>query len=105
MIAVLAQNQQPGGSALGLLLPLVLLGGLFYLLLIRPQQRRVRQQRQLIESLSVGDEVMTASGIFGRVREIDEEHDTVILEISPGTNVRMARQAIARRVDGGRGAG
>ncbi len=98
IFAMLAQEAQPGGGAVGLLLPLLLMGGIFYFLLIRPQQRRARQQRQLIESLRVGDEVMTAGGMFGTVRHIDPDSDTVTLEISPGTRVRMVRQAIARRL-------
>jgi preprotein translocase subunit YajC len=98
IFAVLAQEARPGGGAIGLLLPLVLMGGIFYFMLIRPQQRRVRQQRELIQSLRVGDEVMTAGGMFGTVRHIDPDADTVTLEISPGTSVRMLRGAIARRL-------
>lgn len=108
IFGMLAQESQPGGGTIGLLLPLVLMGGIFYFLLIRPQQRRVRQQRELLESLRVGDEVMTAGGMFGTVRQIDPDTDTVTLEISPGTSVRMLRQAIARRLterDDGEGAG
>lgn len=99
ILSILAQETaQPGGGSLALLLPLLLMGGVFYFMLIRPQQRRMRQQRELISSLRVGDEVMTAGGIFGTVREIDPDDDTVTVEISPGTNVRMLRQAIARRL-------
>ncbi|HXF37653.1 MAG TPA: preprotein translocase subunit YajC [Actinomycetota bacterium] len=97
-LPILAQSSGQGGSTLGLLLPLLLMGGVFYFMLIRPQQRRMRQQRDLIASLRVGDEVMTAGGIFGTVRDIDPDEDIVTVEISPGTNVRMLRQAIARRL-------
>ena len=57
-----------------------------------------RQLPQLLESLKVGDEVMTAGGIFGTLKDIDEEDDTVTVEIAPGTEVRMLRRAISQRV-------
>jgi preprotein translocase subunit YajC len=84
------------GSAAGLIVPLVLMGGLFYFLLIRPQQRRTRQQRNLANELSIGDEVLTLGGMYGVIKDLDD--DSVTVEISPGTNVRMLKQGIARRI-------
>jgi preprotein translocase subunit YajC len=102
MIELLAQSSSgsnnAGGSLLGLLLPLVLMGGVFYFLLIRPQRTRQRQQQNLLRALHVGDDVMTAGGIFGRVTDIDEEQDIVTVEVAPGTEIRMLRRAIAQRL-------
>ncbi|MGH2580917.1 MAG: preprotein translocase subunit YajC [Actinomycetota bacterium] len=101
MIEILAQSSDgtsSGGSLLSLLFPLVLLGGVFYFLLLRPNRTRQRQQQSLLESLKIGDEVMTAGGIFGSLKAIDEEDDTVTVEIAPGTEVRMLRRAIAQRL-------
>lgn len=101
MIEILAQSSDgtsSGGSLLSLLFPLVLLGGVFYFLLLRPNRTRQRQQQSLLESLKVGDEVMTAGGIFGTLKDIDDEDDTVTVEIAPGTEVRMLRRGIAQRV-------
>jgi preprotein translocase subunit YajC len=98
MIEILAQSSESGGSLLSLLFPLVLLGGVFYFLLLRPNRTRQRQQQTLLESLKVGDEVMTAGGIFGTLKAIDEEDDTVTVEIAPGTEVRMLRRGIAQRL-------
>jgi preprotein translocase subunit YajC len=99
MIQILAQNgTSSGGSLISLLFPLVLLGGVFYFLLLRPNRTRQRQQQTLLESLQIGDEVMTAGGIFGTLKEIDEGDDTVTVEIAPGTNVRMLRRAISQRL-------
>jgi preprotein translocase subunit YajC len=92
---LLAQADGTGGLA-GLFLPLLLMGGIFYFLLIRPQQRRTRAQRDLIESLDVGDEVITVGGIFGTIRALDEE--AVTLEVSPGIEVRLVKSAIARKL-------
>ncbi|HZP89687.1 MAG TPA: preprotein translocase subunit YajC [Actinomycetota bacterium] len=97
LLAASSSSTNANGSLLSLLIPLVLMGGVFYFLLIRPQRNRARQQQSLLSALQVGDEVMTAGGIFGTVTEIDEESDTVMVEIAPGTDVRMLRRAIAQR--------
>jgi preprotein translocase subunit YajC len=81
----------------GFLIVIVLLFAVMWLLVIRPQKRRQLQQTQLLQTLSVGDEVLTAGGIYGIVRSVDEEQ--LLLEIAPGTQVRVARRAIAGKVD------
>jgi preprotein translocase subunit YajC len=94
MIAsVVAQNQT--GGTLQLVLTLALMVGIFYFLLIRPQQRRARQQRDLVQSLDVGDEVVTIGGIHGVIVEIDE--DEVTLDVGGGTRIRFVKQAVARK--------
>ena len=97
MIPMLAQSSSQGGSAAGIVVPLLLMGGLFYFLLIRPQQRRARAQRELTHALGIGDEVLTAGGIFGVIKDLDD--DNVTVEISPGTSVRILKQAIARKLN------
>ncbi len=86
-----------GGSTLGLLVPLVLMGVLFYFLLIRPQQRRARAQRDLISSVEVGDEIMTAGGILGTVTAMDDEDELLTVEIAPGTRIRVVKRAVSQR--------
>jgi preprotein translocase subunit YajC len=98
MIGFLAQNGQQGGSAIALFLPLILMGGVFYFLLIRPQQKRARAQQELLSAVDVGDEVITTAGIYGTVTEIDDDEGTVTVEISPGTRIRMLKSGIARRL-------
>ena len=66
---------------------------LLYLIVVRPQKKRQSQQQQLISELRVGDEVLTAGGIWGTVSQLEE--DVVTVEIAPGTEVRVARRAIA----------
>src|SRR5262245_41039463 len=97
MIGLLAQSQQ-GGSALTLFLPLLLMGGVFYFLLIRPQQKRVRAQQALLSAVEPGDEVITTAGIYGTVTELDEDEGTVEVEIAPNTRIRMLKSGIARRI-------
>ena len=71
----------------------VILVALFALLIVRPQRRQAAEQRELIASLEPGDEIVTAGGLFGHVRSVAD--DELLVEIAPGTNVRIARRAVA----------
>jgi preprotein translocase subunit YajC len=98
-LSVLAQaSDQQSGNALTLLLPLVLMGGVFYLFLIRPQRAQRQRQQQLLRALEVGDEVLTIGGMFGTITEIDDDTDSVTVEVAPGTRIRMLRRAISQRL-------
>ena len=72
---------------------LLLLLAVLWLLLVRPAQRRQRAQQQLLASIEVGDEVVTAGGLYGTVKALAD--DELRLEIAPGTEVRVARRAVA----------
>jgi preprotein translocase subunit YajC len=65
----------------------------FWFVLIRPQRRRQAAHQSLISALGTGDEVITAGGVFGKVRSIEEDH--IVLEIAPGTEIRLAKEAVA----------
>jgi len=98
MLALIAQNSSSNGNPLTLFVPLLLMGGVFYFLLIRPQQRRMRAQQALIAAVQVGDEVLTTGGIFGTVTEVDDDEGTISVEIAPGTRIRMVKTGISRRL-------
>jgi preprotein translocase subunit YajC len=83
-----------GNSSYMSVILIVGLIAIFYFMLIRPQQKRMRQQMELINSLRVGDDVMTSSGIYGTITEVEEE--TVLLEISEDVQIRVAKSAISR---------
>lgn len=87
--------QQAGGSPLTSLLPFLIIGLLFYFLLIRPQQKRAREQRNLVQSIGVGDMVVTIGGFHGTVQGVDE--NTVLLELAPNNVVTLSKQAVAKR--------
>lgn len=74
-----------------------LLIAIFYFMLIRPQKRRVEQHRRLLESISLGDEIVTMGGLFGTVRALRD--DEIELEIAPKTKIRIVKSAIARKVE------
>jgi preprotein translocase subunit YajC len=75
------------------LLVIVALFVVFWLLLIRPQRRRQQAQEQMISTLRVGDEIVTAGGLYGDITAI--EGDEVYVEIADGVEVRVARRAVA----------
>src|SRR5919199_1153710 len=77
----------PGGLIL-----IVLMIAVMYLLLFRPQQRRRQQLQALHSSLAVGDDVLTASGIYGTIERIED--DVVDVRVAPDVTLRMARRAI-----------
>ena len=78
---------------MGYLIILIALFAALWLFLIRPQRRRQVQQTRMQDQLASGDEILTAGGIHGTVRGIEEE--VVQLEIAPGTIVRLDRRAVA----------
>jgi preprotein translocase subunit YajC len=82
---------------MGPLIAIALMFLVFWVLIILPQQRRVRAHQALVRSVEIGDEVMTTSGLYGTIASFDE--DEVMLEVAPGTTLRFARGAIAKKVD------
>jgi preprotein translocase subunit YajC len=100
MLGILAQtgDAAPQANPLVTFLPLLLMGAVFYFLLIRPQSQRRRAQMQMQSELEVGDDVVTTAGIYGTVTEIDDDYGIVTLEVAPDTDVRFARAAIAQRL-------
>jgi preprotein translocase subunit YajC len=76
---------------------LVILVAAFFFLVVRPQRRQMAVHRDLVASLSVGDEVVTSGGVIGTIELLDDE--IAHLEVTPGVVIRVARGAIARRLE------
>ena len=77
-------------------LSLVLVVGLFFILFVLPQRRQVQAVNAMQSRLVVGDEIITTSGIYGRIVRLDDEDADV--EIAPNTTIRLVRRAIGRRL-------
>jgi preprotein translocase subunit YajC len=75
------------------MVPLVLILGVFYFLLIRPQQQKAKEHEDFVKALKKGEMVVTASGVYGRI--VDLKDDDVTLEIAPNVRIRHERSKIA----------
>ena len=100
-LSLLAKSDSGSGSLAGLFIPMALIGGAMYFLMIRPQRRKMRASATLQSSIEIGDEVMTTSGVYGFVTLIDG--DIAWLEIDDNVQIRIARQALQRKVDTSQG--
>jgi len=88
---------QGQGSLMGMLFPLVIFVVIFYFFIIRPQKKRQKAHDQLISSLNRGDQIVTAGGFWGTVKEVKE--DSVIIEIAEGVKARVLKSSIATKHD------
>jgi preprotein translocase subunit YajC len=84
----------PGGDTGGLLgfLPIIIMFALLYFLMIRPQMKRAKESKAMIEALQKGDEVVTAGGVVGRITKLGDQY--VTLEIAPNTEIVVQRSAV-----------
>jgi preprotein translocase subunit YajC len=98
-----AMSGAPGGAAGGAagggmaafqqIIPLVFMFAIFYFLLIRPQQKKAKEHKVLLESMKKGDNVITAGGVHGKVTAVDS--DLVTLEIANNVNIKITKSYVA----------
>jgi preprotein translocase subunit YajC len=98
MFSILAQESAQAANPIVAFLPLLLIGVVFYFLLIRPQNQRRRAQMEMQSSIEVGEEIVTTAGIYGTITEIDDDYGIVTVEVAPGVEIRLARAAVATRL-------
>lgn len=84
---------QPQGSPWASLIPLIILFVLFYFLLIRPQTKRMKEHKQMVEALATGDEVVTNGGLLGKITKLGE--DFIVIELAPNLEVKVQRHAVS----------
>ena len=83
----------------GFLLPMVIIFGAFYFLLIRPQQKKQKAHAKLVSELSVGDEILTAGGVLGKITGVSEHY--AIVHIADDTEVKIQKSSISQVVPKG----
>ncbi len=94
---ILAQESTSSGSFLTFLIVIAMLGGFFYLLIIRPQRTQMRRRQELARSVEVGDRVRTGGGILGDVRSVDD--DTVVISTEDGSLLRVMKMAVVSKIE------
>lgn len=83
------------GSALTSFVPLILIFAIMYFLLIRPQQKKVKEHQKMVDALRKGDQVVTAGGLIGKVSKVKDEKE-VEVEVATGVKVRVVKGTIAQ---------
>lgn len=91
-----AQEKSKGGGGITSLLPIVLLMGVFWFAIMRPQQRRAKDQKMLLSQMKQGDKVIAAGGIVGTIRRVDD--DTLSLQVADGVVIKVDRGSVSRRL-------
>ena len=79
-------------------LPLVVIFLIFYFLLIKPQQKRLKLQKQMWESLKIGNKIVTSSGIFGKISNINRKENIADLKIAENTIITIALDSVANKI-------
>ena len=90
-----AQGAGAGGDPFGFLIPMVLIFVVFWFLLIRPQQKRAKQHREMLAAIRRGDKVVTNGGIIGTVTKVIDDGELMV-EIAEGIRVRVQRGMVAQ---------
>ncbi|UXU74524.1 MULTISPECIES: preprotein translocase subunit YajC [unclassified Paracoccus (in: a-proteobacteria)] len=92
-----AATAPSAGAGLASFLPLILIFVIMYFLMIRPQQKRMKEHRAMVEALKKGDEVVTQGGLIGKIAAVRDNE--VEVEIAPGVKVRVVRSTITGLVN------
>lgn len=90
-----AQTAGGGGDALIGFVPIILVFAIMYFLIIRPQQKKIREHKEMVEALRRGDQVVTQGGLIGKVTKVKDEGELEV-EIAQGVKVRVVRQTVAQ---------
>jgi preprotein translocase subunit YajC len=95
-VVLLAQDSKGGGSSIAAFLPLIVLVGVFWFLIMRPQQRKMKDHRALLANVKQGDRVVGAGGIQGTVRRVDD--DAISLQIADNVVIKIDKASITKIV-------
>jgi preprotein translocase subunit YajC len=92
----LGAQQQP--NLMGMAMPFLIMLGIMYFLMIRPQQKRMKEHQSLMSGLKKGDQVVTSAGIFGTISDLDEK--TVMLDVSKNVSMKVLKSQVNQVVTG-----
>lgn len=84
-----------GGDMFASFIPLILIFVIFYFFLIRPQQKKAKEHKAMVSALRRGDQILTQSGIFGKVTKVKDGDEEVEVEVAANVRVRLLRSAVA----------
>ncbi len=81
-------------NALGMFVPMILIFGIFYFLLIRPQQQRIKKHQEMVAAVRRGDTVVTSGGVIGKVAKVLDDREALV-EIADGVKVKVLKQTLS----------
>lgn len=93
MLSTIILQAAGGSSMLSTLVPMVLIMIVFYFFMIRPQMKKAKDQKKLVEELKKGDKIVTTAGIHGRIADMNDT--TFLIEVEGGTKIRFDKTAIS----------
>ena len=91
---VMLQAAAQGGGGMSFIIMIVLMFAIMYFFMIRPQNKKQKEIQNFRNSLSKGQEVVTAGGIYGTIREIDDVNNIIVIEVANGIRIRVDRNSI-----------
>jgi len=94
-----AQDFGGGLAGIGQFLPLILIFGIMYFLLIRPQQKKAKEHKAMVQAVRRGDQVITQGGLIGKVTKVKDNENEVEVEIATGVKVRVVQSTIVAVVN------
>lgn len=89
-----AATEGPAGGGFEMLIMLGMFAVIFYFMIYRPQSKRVKEHKNLIASMSKGDEVLTSGGLVGKISSISEENDFLAIELNPNNEVVIKKDFV-----------
>ncbi len=92
-LVTILQAPAAGGGMIGTLAPLVLIAIIFYFFMIRPQVKKAKDQKKLIEELKKGDKIVTTAGIHGKIADLND--NTFLIEVESGAKIRFDKSAVS----------
>ena len=83
-----------GGNGMGTILMMVIIFAIFWFFMIRPQQKKQKEIQNFRNSITIGQQIVTAGGIYGVVKQIEETDNTLIIEIANGVRIKIDRNSV-----------
>ncbi|MDZ7377472.1 MAG: preprotein translocase subunit YajC [candidate division KSB1 bacterium] len=90
---------QGQANPLALWLPIILIFAIMYFLIFRPQAKRQKQHRMMLDALKKGDKIITAGGIYGTVLSVKDKENTVVVKIDDNTKIELVKSSVAQVVE------
>ena len=98
LMASATQGGGEGGNPMGMFIPMIIIMGLFWFMIVRPQSKQQKTRQKMLKELKEGDKVLTVGGIYATIQKLEDE-DKLVLKIGEGVNVKATRQSVEKKLD------